>query len=399
MVEADSNLNRGIISLPPELLASIIQYFPTQREVKRFGDTCRRFRTFTQEQGWKIWVQTHFPTFNPPALWEPVAGELAALSQNLDTKAIALQYLEPTNQTTLIPPDWQNYKWPVSGRRQTIGYRAVLDSYEEWTERGWRSRREVLAWGAGPASYFRVREIDARSGRNKRSVSRWYQFKPPHAVDGRDDITWMKLCGSDGQLPSIPRTDKVLIGTAAGNLTLAGFSLERNPNNTHAALLADFDTGNRPLLDGDLSPARDGTFAVLLGRADMALYRIPDDRCSGVKPLSETTSSENSKESRLWCCKFFSEDLVATAGGLSTHPIAISQVTPSGFSEYPINSWEFKARLSSQGIPVTTETCYALEAIQQPSSSANNIFASGLRDGTVRFVPSPDPVANTHPLS
>ncbi|KAF1812240.1 hypothetical protein P152DRAFT_514401 [Eremomyces bilateralis CBS 781.70] len=382
------DLGRAILNiLPAELLSNIIRYLPTIEEVRNLSLTCRGLTAFIQEQGWKIWVQTHFPTFNPPPIWESVAVELAALSQHLDTKAMTLRHLDPTGATILIPPDWPDYKWPASSARQTIGYRAVLDSYEEWRAGDWGARREVLGWGAGPACYFRVREIDPNATGNKRSKPfRWCSFKPPNAVDGHDDVTMLKLLGVQDPTGHFPKGDRVLIGTAAGSLTLASFSLEGSANDRNTALLAGFGTGQRALLGGDVSPAGDGLFAVSLGKADIALYRVPDEQMSDVNPLSEVTAFRDTKDSRLWCCKFMSETQLAAAGGLSTHPIKIYQVTPSGFSESPVNSWEFKDGLSRQGTPITTGTCYAVEPIPQSSSLYNpGTFVSGLRDGSVRL--------------
>ncbi|KAI4205027.1 MAG: hypothetical protein LQ350_000654 [Teloschistes chrysophthalmus] len=119
-------------------------------------------------------------------------------------------------------------------RRQTMGYRPVIDSYETFVGSSWTSRREVLAWGAGAELILRVKwkgpEVEKdylHALRNKGGVAsfdqyhhkiRWWRVKGPNHQDGKDDITAIKLL-KDSQKPS-PWSEYVVVGRATGELTM-----------------------------------------------------------------------------------------------------------------------------------------------------------------------------------
>lgn len=116
-----------------------------------------------EESGWRLFVITKFPSISISAFWKDATHALTTLSRNLDRRAFIADDLEPRGQIHCLPDSTVQERW-LRPRGQTMGYQAVLDSYEEWTANDWSTRKSVVAWGAGAELVLKVTDRELSTG-------------------------------------------------------------------------------------------------------------------------------------------------------------------------------------------------------------------------------------------
>jgi hypothetical protein len=115
-----------------------------------------------------------------------------------------------------------------------MGYKLVIDCFEDFTRNSWAARREVLAWGAGAEPRVRVKTIgkDAvktlyTSNYKERGLGYdqyrhrydWIKYKENDRINGRDDITSMNILRPWQRLAELSdRTEQIIIGRESGEL-------------------------------------------------------------------------------------------------------------------------------------------------------------------------------------
>ena len=336
-----------LAELPPEILNLIVSYFNLARTLHHFSLTCKRLHEYTLENGFRVFVQSCFPSIKTPPYWRDATHALTTLEKAWDRKSIIARCLRPGKGTIHLPPGRENRR--ILSRRnlaQSMGFQPVIDCFEEWSSGNWRSRKEVLAWGAGPELIVRARcpaPNDRRSntrikGDNNGTdnegsypATRWLTWKESHLRDGIDDITSLNLLRPN-QSPCDGAYHLVL-GRASGHLeqvSLSQTGITKIP----------FETNDRPVRSTHISSADDPLLVACLSDGVVAVYPLPSSSClssssppTPTKPTGEMTMLEPEKVSRTWVTRFLDPTRVAIGRGPSLEPICIHEVSPYGISD------------------------------------------------------------------
>ena len=393
-----------IHELPVELLNHIVSYLPTAQAAAHLASCNHALRRFFDEEGWKIFVQARFPSFNIARDWKAAAHALSTYSRNLDRRAFLARYVEPSNFIVKLPQRELDTQWRRP-RGQTMGYQPVIDSYEDSTGPAWDARKQVLAWSAGAELVMRVKGMGAKHKADSRGTysyfdhfnhhTRWFTYRPPRAMEGKDDITSLNLLKRRYRDESSSTTDveHVVFGTASGGLYLSHLELDRDSTKTVGGL---FETRRRPVRSADIEASEESLLAANLGDLNIALYKIPPfifnvpDKHDVIQPASEISiPQEGSRSFRIWSTQFLSDDMLALGTGPSAKPVQLFKVRPSGLSE------EASRKLEVRETDLETSV-YAIKPL--PSSvgdrhSNGDLFLSGGYDGITRLhdIRSPRP--------
>ncbi|TID15312.1 hypothetical protein E2P81_ATG08375 [Venturia nashicola] len=398
--------------LPFELLSQVVALLPTAQSVHHLSLCNHALHRFIEDEGWKIFVQTQFPSLPARDYWREAAQSMTTLSRNYDRKAFLARYVEPSNFVVSLPDRDLKTEWRKP-RGQTMGYQPVIDSYEESIGSTWDARKQVLAWSAGSELVLRVKEMGKSLAPERRGTysyldhhghrTRWFTYKPPKAMEGRDDITCMKLLSGPyrAENPS-GTTEHVIHGTASGKLHLSHLELDRSSYNTLGSV---FETNRRHVRSADVSPRDQQVLAACLADTSMVLYKVPEYLYSApedhqsISPYCERSVLEAGKGYRIWSTKFLSDNLLAIGLGPSAKPVHIYQVGVDGLSKDPIREFSMEADtwngddridMASPSVDTSKEkTTSVYPVIPLPWSSTaghapGEVFLSGCYDGIIR---------------
>jgi WD40 repeat protein len=397
--------------LPFELLSQVVALLPTAQSVHHLSLCNHALHRFVEDEGWKIFVQTRFPSMPARDHWKEAAQSMTTLSRNIDRKAFLARYVEPSNFVVNLPHRELSTQWRKP-RSQTMGYQPVIDSYEESSGSAWDARKQVLAWSAGSELVLRVKEMGGKSLVPERRGTysyldhyvhrtRWFTYKPPKAMEGRDDITCMKLLSGPYRAgnSSGSATEHVILGTASGNLHLSHLELDRSSYNTLGSV---FKTDRRHVRSADLSPNDQQILAACLADTSIVLYKVPEYLYSApedherISPCCERTLLlQPGKSHRIWSTKFLSDGLLALGLGPSAKPLHVYQITNEGLSKDPVRkfsmdatAWECDDRVAVPK-PTKEKTTSVYPMIPLPWSSTaghapGEVFLSGCYDGIIR---------------
>jgi WD40 repeat protein len=398
-------------NLPFELLTQIVSELPSAQDVSRLSKSNRALHRFVKNEGWKVFVQTRFPSMPIRTHWQKAAHSLTSSSRNWDRKAFLAHYVEPSNFIVKLPSRELETQWRKP-RGQTMGYQPVIDSYEEPTGKLWEDRKQVLAWSAGSELVLRVKELGGKSLTPERRGTysyfdhhghrtRWFTYKPPKSIEGRDDITSLKLLAKlyRDENPSTSATEHVILGTASGKLYLSHLELDRSSNNTLGSV---FETDGRAVRSADISPTTQQLLAASLADTSVVLYKVPQylysapEVCEKVEPFCErSVLLEDGKGYRIWSTRFLSDSLLALGLGPSTRPVHVYQVTNEGLSRDPIRklgidwpAWACADRVETTPTKEKQSSIYPIIPLPATASAGHaqgEVFLSGGYDGIIRL--------------
>lgn len=397
---------RGIQDLPPELIAQVVSYLPTAQATANFSQTSQHFKRDVDDAAWQSFVSSRFPSIQVRGDsinrdWKSVAHSLTALSQNLDRKAFLARYLEPKKYIQL--PNFQlGNRWKL-GRGQSMGYRPIIDSYEELCgDRIWQ-RRDVLAWGAGSQLAVRVRNLDWKHGiwedrpfgvrDSFGHLSNWYLWKPPNAREGVDDVTSMKLLPDHFKFSKTDNRVNLVYCTHQGQLSLASLPRFTTPSGNNIPA-QQFATNGVPIKEIACSSPRSRLLAAAYGPSEdvnrVSLYTIPGSWPTG--PIEETDSVLVRTEENyaiIWSTEFLSDKRFAVGVGPSVQQVHIYDVGPSGIMESRKLSWT-EGLGPSIGDPgrYRKSAAYCIKPLPESSCAGNrpdDLFLTGGYDGIIRL--------------
>ncbi|KAL8793585.1 MAG: hypothetical protein Q9195_003848 [Heterodermia aff. obscurata] len=397
-------------SLPTELLLQIVAYCNTARTLLQLSLTSRKLNQFVQNDGFRVFVQSRFPSLQTPPFWRDAAHALTTLSRNWDRKAfIARSIFPPEPQSLERSPGASWLQRQRKRSQQTMGYQSFIDSYERWTGGNWRSRHEVVTWGAGAELMMRSKKTGDLAEKEWHSRERtqnhtfldqhhhmhdWFVYKEHGVIDGRDDITSVNLLRGVGDGP-----ERVLIGRANGTLDQVSISAPK----ASSMVLCTYATGGRPVRSATLNAAPRPILAACLADNAIALY--PSDAIAKhIAPLDEVTAVPPGAPGRTWSSRFLCRNRLAVGHGPSDHPILVYEISQTGFSQAPLRTFDIQpdtAAEESNG-PVSTNSVhtsvYPIVPID-PSSAASgaegDIFLSGGYDGNIRLHDLRSPASST----
>jgi len=255
----------------------------------------------------------------------------------------------------------------------------------------WGRRREVLAWSAGAEVLVRVRQPgEGMVGRE----SKWWSYRHEGAVEGRDDVTSVRLLRSrDGAEVG----ERLVTGTANGGLRL----LAVPPREGQGVVEAEFETRGRSVRSTAMNEG-DSLLAANLGDTGLAIYSVPSGTEAApettapspriIQPLSHDNALPAAKPGcRIWSTKFLSQHTLAIGLGPSVEPIHVFTVTPSGLSHEANRKFslidDLDSRLDDVGTIRTSSSVYPIEPVPSSAGDTANgtVFLSGGYDGVIRL--------------
>jgi len=384
-------MSPSLAELPVELLDQIVSHFETARTVCRFSRTCKRLHDYVEKDGFRAFVHASFPSIQTPPYWKDAAHALTTLSRAWDRKAVIARCIFPEKDVLQLPRK-QGRPLPIGPQRgQTMGYRPVIDCYEEATGGTWMSRKEVLAWGAGAELEVRVKSMgkdterswlsspkDVRATKYDqfRHRNKWIRYKEDTHQDGRDDITSLNILRPWQN--SMDDTEHVIIGRASGELACVSLSAQ-------SRTLTHFATDERPVRSAHVSSTSEPLLAACLSNGTVALYTVTP-QSPNANPRNELEVIPSSASCRTWTTRFLSPDRLAVGLGPSPSPVHIYDISRS---QSPIRIFTLPRQHTASDPrlkPPPISSVYAvapIDASSQASGSAGDIFVSGWYDGAV----------------
>ena len=397
-------------TLPVELLLQIVACCDNARTLLQLSLTSKKLNHFIQSDGFRVFVQSHFPSLQTPPFWRDAARALTTLSRNWDRKAFIARSIAPPEPQPLEQFPRDPSRQPHGRRRQqTMGYQPVIDSYESWSGGDWSSRHQVVAWGAGAELMLRCKKTGGLAEKEWHSrewaqrhtfldqhhhMYEWIAYKEPGTTDGRDDITSVNLLHGveDG-------SERVLIGRASGRLDHVSVSAQ----NLTSTIVGTYATGGRSVRSATLSAAPRPILAACLADSAIALY--PSDASTKtIDPLDEVIAIPPGAPGRTWSSKFLCNNRLAVGRGPSGQPILVYEIDQTGFSHAPLRRFDIQPETAEElnyaSAPnsVHTTSVYPIIPID-PSSAAGgaegDIFLSGGYDGNIRLHDLRSPASST----
>ncbi|KAH7135565.1 hypothetical protein B0J11DRAFT_547455 [Dendryphion nanum] len=387
--------------LPAEIVDNIVARLEHSRDVLNLSLTNRALSKWTSQllfpgvetQGWKQFLKGRFGldvTKQLPADARTVHG-LTTLHRNWDRKAFVATFLAPAQVEITSVINWKP-RGSVAGQAQTMGYRPSIDSYEVINGR-WDSRKEVVAWSAGPELVIRSKKtrphpsgiLEEEYG--ARDTTKWMSFLVPGAIEGLDDITTLKMLRPHQKPPSLE-------GVAFGNAFNTLGMLLINSDEKRSRVRRYRTHHDRPVNHLDISSASDPFMAAILGRSVLALYKVDvdEEKSDSVGSVSQVVPETNSTSlSQLWSSNFISSDRVAVGLGPSYVPIHVYKITPTGFAEKPERTFSLNKNYSAGDLRIlgnynrSVNPIIPLPAGSFTESPNGNLFLSGGHDGIVRL--------------
>lgn len=391
-----------LADLPVELLNQIVSQCPAT-SVGHLSRTSKSLHEFVEKEGWRAFTQTHFTNLSPSFHWRDAARSLTTLSRNWQRRAFLATYLAPSGDATALPAGQAIKKWRRPAG-QTMGFQPAIDSYEHFIGSRWTDRRQVVAWSAGAELVVRVKVRDASTEEayqiatpqdkrdkfeNNGTQVRWWTYKPLSSVEGRDDITSVRLLKQNDPTPrsSIDSSEQIIIGTANGDLQL----VEVPPASDSGVIKTYYVTNGVSVrsssLSTDVEIAHDHPqhLAANLSDSRIALYRV-DPTQFKIAPASEINAiSQRQKGCRIWSTKFLDSTHLAIGLGPSVEPINIFEIRPEGIVEEPVRKIGLTGSADELD-PISASSIYPIEPLMDSNGGRNgNLFLSGGYDGIVRL--------------
>ena len=396
--------------LPYELLIQIVVHLPTAQSLLYLSLTCHRLHEFVEGEGYRVFVQSRFPSLNAPPYWKDAAHALTTLSRAWDRKAFTARYIAPAATTLRLPRGRQCQDYERMRRHQTMGYQPVIDSYENWISDDWSSRHEVLAWGAGAELKVRLKTMghgseqmwqnardDVERSENfnqHHHLIEWLAYKENEHEEGRDDITSVNLLRPGQRMQQHPSEtgEEVVVGRANGELALVTLSASQERSSISQRYLTDC----RPVRSASVSFCESVLVAACLSDTSLALYPLRAADID-VSPVSEVSVIPSGQPGRTWSTRFLTHDRLTVGLGPSIEPIHVYSIDPAGLCPEPLRRFGTAGadvkmfgddRVDTTGCTTSgTSSVYPIAPIAASSQAGGRegeVFLSGWYDGVVR---------------
>ena len=377
-------------SLPPEIIEQVASKLSAARDVSSISKLNRKTHEVVKRSGWRAFTQSQFPSFKVPSAHLEAAQALTALSRSFDRRAFFAEEFAPSVTSHALPHNgWAAPNGEVRApAAQTMGYQAVVDSYEEENGDSWLSRECVVAWGAGAeliVNHFKsehtlitARKTKGSGGKdpNDPNKSIWMRYREKYQKDGIDDITSVNILRPPHRFGHQSVVPQLIVGRASGELC----AIRASPDEKDC-IIQRYNTFNIPVRSADVSPGSTSLLATALGDNRLVIHPLPGrPDASGLVQQSSDTScipAEN-KSSRTWTTKFLSDNKVAVGLGPSPEVVHVYSITPSGISQEPLRKFGHGKRSGTSAYPIEPLPG------SMGSKTGDNVLISGMYDGTIR---------------
>lgn len=376
--------------LPFEILTDIAIHLPTASSLRALSLTCQRLHDFVEKEGFRVFVQTRFPSIETPPLWKDATQILTARSKAWDRKAFIARELMLFDRET-NKPHRRRSEHRQNG--QTMGYVPVIDSYETFNGNSWSDSKEVLAWGAGADIIMRFKipksgddrsEVGSRTERPSEWDGRevdWRTFRPQGLSDGIDDITSISLLRPH-QRADHEDDERLIVGRAKGQLDQMWFQHEPGAMKH----VASYWTASKPIRSAHLSHEDRPLLAAAASDLGVLIYDTHDAE-GMIMPSAGIDIHETGEKKRTWTTRFLSHDQLAIGLGPTRDPIHVYQVTPSSMSKDPLR--KFSAAPTDAFAGSSVYTIVPLSSSSKAGGSPGDLFLSGWYNSHIKYVCHP----------
>lgn len=368
--------------LPDDILFLVVADLECARDLKALALSCHRLQRLVNNDGWRIFVRTKFPSLVIPApavgnhTWRQLAESMTWQSRCWDKRSLQFQIMLPRRE--------------VNGRRRQYGdgmdgFMSVVDAHFDPA-----TQEELVVWGSGEDIYARCRR---RQGRGKASKTSWHRLRGDDLGlrGGYDDVNTVRLVTH--------RSGRAIIaGRHNGELALLSAEPDRfgeriarfgpkTEQNYSLQQLSEPDTINSL----DILHHSNGQLLAAAAKSTIKIYNLPDDDTEMISPLTTYDLTENvlaTSSARLGGARWLDNgDTIAMALVGSRHPLRYLARTPTGWSHHAAAKND---RLEREfGIsPARTVCPNSLEPVHYLHSGARretSLLLSAWKDGTIRL--------------
>lgn len=396
-------------TLPYEILRIITSHLPTTASIANFSATSKPLRSFVALEGWRVFVQTRFPSFHAAVLrasprriahtpdWRTWAQEQTLVSRNWQRRGFVATILEPDVAVHVpsgprrggggggVGRGTTRWAWTpgASKGRQTIRYLPVLDVYDSV----WSGGEEVLGIGAGPDLAVRKRSDGGKT--------RWWGFESRDERAGRDDVTAVQLL-RPGETGGYAKGELAVVGRANGKLEMVALRTDSEAGGVgKPEVLGKYKTGgvavkSAALLHrGGWEGGHEMVVSAVLGNSTIALYpvNVPETTTAAAAaavvaqaPLSEIVLPDGEIP---WMTAFLSPSLLAL-GATSSAPLSVFAISSQeGIRRTPLRTFS-----ATECAGIATMSVYATAPLPGSAGSSENagdVFLGGWYDGVIRY--------------
>ncbi|KPM37389.1 hypothetical protein AK830_g9178 [Neonectria ditissima] len=315
-------------SLPDDLLLDIVEHLDTARDVAHLAASTRRTRAVVQQDGWRTFVKTRFPSLDVAAgshpRWDSVAHRATYLDRCWDKRGFWMNVLHEKKPQ-------QTGRYQRAPRTQSVTFHAVLDA-----RLSPNLEDEVVAAGVGENLIIRVKP------QHGKGPDAWHKLmgKTSGYQPGTGDVTAVSVMERRG-LPV------VAVGRANGDIQVL------SAEDDFEKSLQDLTLGDTHDLDRVYDPMRTSPGQVAVSWTEwqpeanllasckgslLALHDLDDDALSPVAQHNFSQASAVDEPSLVRGVKFMGKDVVACALGGSHEPLRWGKITPTGLEFFNASS-------------------------------------------------------------
>ena len=394
---------RSLDELPPELLSQIISHLDFARALLNLSLTCRRICDYIERDGYRVFVQTQFPSIQTPPYWKDAAHALTTLSRAWERKALIARCLIPNDRGRKL-----SYHGIKSGlrpirRAQTMGYQPVIDSYIDWHSEGWSSRKEVLTWGAGADLVVRTKSMGIEAERayqesrvldtnhelfdQHQHMTQWMVYRKASVAEGRDDIISVNMLRPSQKTTT--NSDYIVVGRASGHLGI----VKASRTNSQSSEVTGLKMG-RPVRSASVNSSPDPLIAVCVADSTISFFSFHLAQ-SLLEPVGNISAILAGQSGRTWSAKFLRHDRLAVGLGphkqsLHVYELGHGSVSTGSPRKFAICAPATDNRLDKLDcVANVTSTIYSIAPLTSSSSAGGaegDLFLTGAYDGTTRYV-------------
>lgn len=362
--------------LPDDIVLEVIDHLDTARDVAHLSRLARHTHSLVQQDGWRTFVRTRFPSLDIPSnaqtIWSAVADRATYLDRCWDKRGFRMSVLHE-NKKPQHPRAVHRRERGV----QNISFHSVVDARLSSS-----LQDEIVAVGVGENLMVQTRPVDHSQ------PDLWHQVSGQSLgyQAGTGDVTAVAVIEHDGH----PGT---VVGRATGDVQILTGKDDFASVSRNLTPMVDDDL-NRGFGRLNLSPGQraiahlqwhpeTNMLASCRGTV-LNLYDLSngEDELGSIASWDFSKRSLNDEASLLRDAKFMSKDVLACALGGTREPLRWGQITPTGI-EF-INAAR-NPRLRDILPEIRAEEKTAIRAIGPVRGAGDgNLLLSAWADGTYR---------------
>lgn len=393
--------------LPLDILLIILTHLDTAKSVAGLSRASRKLHRIVKEDGWRVFVRSHFagvslPPSTPEYGWDHAARSLTWHSKAWDRHALAVGSLVPRAEPARNGRGGGRRRGDARRllRNQTVPCHILVDAH---LQREGKRQLETVVWGAGEDLVARRRRETAH-GTTESELWQSLRGSESGFKSGRDDVTALSIFDDEYQAG-------LLVGRASGDLRLLSLGCSNFGHTRTTFEPAPVDSGLKPAREiQSLDFSSDKRTLAAATKDRLSLYLLtstpgsqaeaPEEKALSVPPL-ETVNLQSFGGSQPFtfvrCIKYTENGDLALGLASSTEPLRYLASTPTGLrmhtvskmvpsqrapESYALKDW---ANMTARGIlPVNTQSL---------PGGRGSVVLSSYDDGTIRLqdlrTPSP----------